>query len=254
MFSFFFFWPGHLALFCKAASQPLLVHGIIPSRVQGLPSVICARTREFPSFFHTWSTALQLWPCHRIVRLVWHCVPLVIPTWLLLFILCVTSPMSWVTPGSIPKQTKIQSEFQSCDSNISLAQLVPGCWTAECWVCCPWPSHGPAPHPFFMNTRLNASPHHLLDKPHQEIVINILTWLFMRRNWFHEVSSSKLQTKEVWISFPNYWVIVQTEPFKALPLLVLIGATIFPCWLWEEKSIWANVHSYWFIFPFGFLI
>lgn len=120
---------------------------------------------------------------------------------------------------------------------------------------CPWPSHCLAPHPFLWvpDTRLNASASHLL-KPHQEIAINILTWLFMKKNWFHGVSSSKLQAKEVWISFPNYCVIIQTEPFKALPLLGLIGTTIFPCWLWEEKSISANVHSYWFIFPFGFLI
>lgn len=53
----------------------------------------------------------------------------------------------------------------------------------------------------FMSKRVNASPTHLVDNLHQEIVINILTWLLMRRIWFYEMSSSKLQIKGVSISF-----------------------------------------------------
>lgn len=131
-----------------------------------------------------------------------------------------------------------------------------GFQTAEynfcCSLDCPQPSFFHEYSLFFM--RLNACPSHLIDNLHQEIVVRIFMWLFMRRLSFHEMYSSKLQIKEVWISLWSYWVISQTELFKVLPLFILIGATIFPCWLWGEKSISANVHSYWFIFPFGFLI
>lgn len=61
---------------------------------------------------------------------------------------------------------------------------------------------------FFMSNRVNASPTHLVDNLHQGIVINILTQLLMRRIWFHEMSSSKVQIKGVSVSFQNYWVII----------------------------------------------